>query len=100
MKNGCNRFDFIFEKKVVIDCEIVQGKISGEEGWISLGPWGGEDGVNWAYKADGPIMQISICYGLAIDSILIESKSCDGVIRSSEKFGGTGGYSTETVRPS
>ncbi|KAG5520983.1 hypothetical protein RHGRI_033514 [Rhododendron griersonianum] len=70
----------------------VQGKISNEEGLISLGPWGGKDGVYWAYKANEPIMQISICYGEAINSILFQSKSYDGlVIGRSKKFGGTGG---------
>ncbi|KAG5520989.1 hypothetical protein RHGRI_033514 [Rhododendron griersonianum] len=75
-------------------------KISNEEGLISLGPWGGKDGVYWAYKANEPIMQISICYGEAINSILFQSKSYDGlVIGRSKKFGGTGGR-METVRPS
>ncbi|KAH7833005.1 hypothetical protein Vadar_002269 [Vaccinium darrowii] len=78
----------------------LKGKISCEEGWISLGPWGGEDGSYWAYKAEGPIMQITICFGDAINSILFESKSSDGlVIGSSEKIGGSGGHITETVRP-
>ncbi|KAG5520985.1 hypothetical protein RHGRI_033514 [Rhododendron griersonianum] len=71
---------------------IFVGKISNEEGLISLGPWGGKDGVYWAYKANEPIMQISICYGEAINSILFQSKSYDGlVIGRSKKFGGTGG---------
>ncbi|KAF7150315.1 hypothetical protein RHSIM_Rhsim02G0161900 [Rhododendron simsii] len=75
-----------------------KGKIRVEEGWISLGPWGGNDGVDWTYKANGSIMQISICYGQAIDSILFESKTYDGVlIGSSEKIGGTGGHVTEMV---
>ncbi|KAH7834204.1 hypothetical protein Vadar_013758 [Vaccinium darrowii] len=78
----------------------LKGKISCEEGWISLGPWGGEDGSYWAYKAEGPIMQITICFGDAINSILFESKSSDGlVIGSSKKIGGSGGHITETVRP-
>ncbi|KAI8527098.1 hypothetical protein RHMOL_Rhmol12G0049500 [Rhododendron molle] len=74
----------------------LKGKIN-DEGLISLGPWGGKDGVDWAYKANGPIMQISICYGEAIDSILFQSRSFDGlVIGSSEKIGGTGGHTTKT----
>ncbi|KAI8527106.1 hypothetical protein RHMOL_Rhmol12G0050200 [Rhododendron molle] len=86
-KGGCNR---------LCECVNVQGKIRVEEGWISLGPWGGNDGVDWTYKANGPIMQISICYGQAIDSILFESKSCDGVlVGRSKKIGGTGGHVTE-----
>ncbi|KAG5520981.1 hypothetical protein RHGRI_033514 [Rhododendron griersonianum] len=68
-----------------------------EEGLISLGPWGGKDGVYWAYKANEPIMQISICYGEAINSILFQSKSYDGlVIGRSKKFGGTGGHPKKT----
>lgn len=79
-------------------CGNVQSKISDEEGFISLGPWGGKDGVDWAYKANGPILQISICFGEAINSIFFRSRSCDGfVIGSSEKFGGTGGDTTEMV---
>lgn len=81
-----------------INCVNVQSKITHEERWISLGPWGGDDGEDWAYKPDGPIMQISIRYGDVIHSILFESKSCDGVvIGSSVKHGGTGGYATKTV---
>ncbi|KAI8527104.1 hypothetical protein RHMOL_Rhmol12G0050000 [Rhododendron molle] len=75
----------------------VKGKIRGEEGWISFGPWGGNDGVDWTYKANGPIMQISICYGEAINSVLFRSRSCDGlVIGSSEEFGATGSRTTKT----
>ncbi|KAF7124932.1 hypothetical protein RHSIM_Rhsim12G0044900 [Rhododendron simsii] len=70
-----------------------------DEGLISLGPWGGKDGVDWAYKANGPIMQISICYGEAINSILFRCRSFDGlVIGSSEKIGGTGGHTTKTTK--
>ncbi|KAG5520934.1 hypothetical protein RHGRI_033482 [Rhododendron griersonianum] len=55
------------------------GKISGEKGWISLGPWGGKGGKDWAYKPDGPIMKITIWYRDFISQILFESKSSDGV---------------------
>ncbi|XP_058220155.1 mannose/glucose-specific lectin-like isoform X2 [Rhododendron vialii] len=75
----------------------LKGKIIGEEGWISLGPWGGEGAVDWAYKPDGPIMQITIRYRAVIDSILFESKSCDGVaIGSPVKVGGDGDGSIKT----
>ncbi|KAI8527113.1 hypothetical protein RHMOL_Rhmol12G0050900 [Rhododendron molle] len=71
------------------------GKISGEEGWISLGPWGGRGGTYSTYKPDGPIVQITIRYGDVVDSILFESKSRDGVIiGSAVKIGGTGGSSS------
>ncbi|KAH7834930.1 hypothetical protein Vadar_021073 [Vaccinium darrowii] len=74
-----------------------KGKNSGEDGSISLGPWGGEDGVDWVYKLDRPITQISIDYETAIESIVFESKSYDGgVIEGSEKIGGDGGYKKET----
>ncbi|KAH7832975.1 hypothetical protein Vadar_001930 [Vaccinium darrowii] len=74
----------------------LKAKISSEEGWISLGPWGGNGGVDWAYKPDGPIMQISIRYGEVIESIIFESRSCDDIIiGSSVKIGNMGGYATE-----
>ncbi|KAI8527102.1 hypothetical protein RHMOL_Rhmol12G0049900 [Rhododendron molle] len=80
------------------DGSIKTRKISDEDGWISLGPWGGEKGAPWAYKANGPIMQISVRYGEAINSILFESKSYDGVVMGcSEKIGNSGGHRTETV---
>ncbi|KAG5520927.1 hypothetical protein RHGRI_033475 [Rhododendron griersonianum] len=69
-----------------------EGKIIGEEGWISLGPWGGGGGVYSTYKSDGPIMQITISCGDVIDYILFESKSRDGVVIGSPvKIGGPGG---------
>ncbi|XP_058194748.1 mannose/glucose-specific lectin-like [Rhododendron vialii] len=82
-----------------------EGKLSiiksniGEEGAITLGPWGGSEGGYWAYKLDAaPIMQITLGYGLVIDSILITSKSCDGnVIGCSDRFGGPGGEYTATL---
>ncbi|KAF7123449.1 hypothetical protein RHSIM_Rhsim12G0045300 [Rhododendron simsii] len=76
---------------------VAKGKIKGEEGWISFGPWGGNDGVDWTYKANGPIMQIRICYGEAINSVLFQSRSSDGfIIGSSEEFGATGSHTTKT----
>lgn len=57
MKVIIDYYYFFPKKKVVTSCVIVQGRISGpEEGWISLGPWGMENGEDWAYKPDGPIM--------------------------------------------
>lgn len=92
---------FFSKDKDVIDCVNVQGKISGEEEWMSLGPWGGKDGLDWAYKVDGPIMHISIGYGKAINSILFKSRNYDGiVIGSSRKIGSIDGHVVETVRPS
>ncbi|KAI8527105.1 hypothetical protein RHMOL_Rhmol12G0050100 [Rhododendron molle] len=75
---------------------IRTGKISYEEEWISLGPWGGKDGVDWAYKPNGPVMQISICYGEAIHSILFQTRSSDGFVISSEQIGSTGGNLIKT----
>ncbi|KAG5520928.1 hypothetical protein RHGRI_033476 [Rhododendron griersonianum] len=67
------------------------GKIRGEETWISLGPWGGNDGTYWAYKIDGPIMRMTIYGTIFIRSIVFESNSGDGVtIGSSVKIDGTG----------
>ncbi|KAF7123518.1 hypothetical protein RHSIM_Rhsim12G0018800 [Rhododendron simsii] len=77
----------------------VQGSISDGEGCISSGIGGGKEGAYWTYKADGPVMLISVRYGEAIDSIIFQSKSGDGVGRS-VKIGGTGGHTTKTVRHS
>ncbi|KAF7125071.1 hypothetical protein RHSIM_Rhsim12G0046100 [Rhododendron simsii] len=83
------------KKNLVINFVNVQGKISGEEGWISVGPWGGRGGTYSTYKPDGPVVQITIRYGDVVDSILFESKSRDGVvIGSSVKIGGAGGSSS------
>ncbi|XP_058193162.1 uncharacterized protein LOC131310258 isoform X2 [Rhododendron vialii] len=71
------------------------GKISGEEGWISLGPWGGKGGVYSTYKPDGPIMQITIRYQEDVNSISFKSKSRNGVVLgSSVKIGGNSGSSS------
>ncbi|XP_058194747.1 mannose/glucose-specific lectin-like [Rhododendron vialii] len=72
-----------------------EGSISGGEGCISSGIGGGKEGAYWTYKADGPVMLISVRYGEAIDSIIFQSKSGDGVGRS-VKIGGTGGQTTKT----
>ncbi|KAI8526763.1 hypothetical protein RHMOL_Rhmol12G0021400 [Rhododendron molle] len=77
----------------------VQGSISDGEGCISSGIGGGKEGAYWTYKADGPVMLISVRYGEAIDSIIFQNKSGDGVGRS-VKIGGTGGHTTKTVRHS
>lgn len=89
-----------FTKNNIPCCVNVQSNI-GEEGRIPLGPWGGSGGGYWAYKLDvAPIMQITLGYGLVIDSILIESKSRDGnVIGCSDRFGGPGGEYNATVSP-
>ncbi|KAF7124449.1 hypothetical protein RHSIM_Rhsim12G0045400 [Rhododendron simsii] len=74
------------------------GKIRGEETWISLGPWGGNGGTDWAYKVDGPIMKMTIYGSIFIRSIVFESNSGDGVtIGSSEKIDGTSDCAAETV---
>ncbi|KAG5547697.1 hypothetical protein RHGRI_013405 [Rhododendron griersonianum] len=72
-------------------------KVTGEGGWISLGPWGPE---GWSrrrrceasYKADGPVMEITVHYRQlspvssndSIDAISFQSKSRDVVIGCSE----------------
>ncbi|KAF7123667.1 hypothetical protein RHSIM_Rhsim12G0019400 [Rhododendron simsii] len=94
---GLGRLWRLIAAPVLLD----QGPASniGEEGAITLGPWGGSGGGYWAYKLDAaPIMQITLGYGLGIDSILITSKSHDGnVIGCSDRFGGPGGEYTATV---
>ncbi|KAF7123231.1 hypothetical protein RHSIM_Rhsim12G0019100 [Rhododendron simsii] len=75
----------------------VQGNISDGKGCISSGLGGGKEGAYWIYKADGPVMLISVRYGDAIDSIIFQSKNNDGVGRS-VKIGGIGGHTSKTVR--
>lgn len=93
----------------------VQGKVTGEEGWISLGAPGNTGTTNTTYntktyKADGPILQITVRLlhldsGIVrytrICSISFQSESRDGVvIGSSEHFGSPeqgGGYNGATV---
>ncbi|CAL5332264.1 unnamed protein product [Camellia sinensis] len=71
------------------------GKISSLEDCISIGPWGGGGGESWAYKPQGRISQIVVQHGLVVDSILFQSRSSDGLVDYSEKFGGPGGGRTE-----
>lgn len=62
----------------------MQGCNGDEERCISSEKGGGKKGEYWAYKADGPIMLISVCYGEVIDSITFQSKSSDGVGRTNK----------------
>ncbi|KAF7143304.1 hypothetical protein RHSIM_Rhsim05G0058700 [Rhododendron simsii] len=96
IENGC------------IDCVNVQGKVTGEEGWISLGPWGPRglqrSRSETSYKADGPVMEMTVHYSQlspvsnigSIDAISFQSESCDGVlIGCSEIIGSSHGKMTQ-----
>ncbi|KAF7143872.1 hypothetical protein RHSIM_Rhsim05G0059900 [Rhododendron simsii] len=59
------------------------GKVTGEEGWISLGPWGPwgsqRSRSETSYKADGPVMEMTVHYSqLSLFSSLIFIKAGDG----------------------
>ncbi|KAG5543205.1 hypothetical protein RHGRI_016079 [Rhododendron griersonianum] len=71
----------------------LQVKMSREEdGCITIGPWGGQEGEPWSYKTDGRITQIIVRHGWAVDSILFQSQSCSCLTpECSEKFGGSAG---------
>ncbi|CAI9296858.1 unnamed protein product [Lactuca saligna] len=60
-----------------------------------IGPWGGSDGENWSFKAEGKITKIFINHGEVIDSIGFVSLDDDGNHLHSQRFGGYGGDYTE-----
>ncbi|KAK9279324.1 hypothetical protein L1049_013003 [Liquidambar formosana] len=63
-----------------------------------LGPWGGPSGGNqWSFNVKGGIKQINITHGDVVDSILFKGDDGNGVLKDSEKFGGTGGSKTYKV---
>lgn len=62
-----------------------------------IGPWGGSDGENWSFKAEGKITKIFINHGEVIDSIGFVSLDDDGNHLHSQRFGGYGGDYTEVA---
>ncbi|KAI3779059.1 hypothetical protein L2E82_08517 [Cichorium intybus] len=60
-----------------------------------IGPWGGSDGENWSFKAEGKITKIIISHGECIDSIGFASQDEDGNNLHSQPYGGFGGDYTE-----
>ncbi len=65
---------------------------------VGLGPWGGEGGKLWSFKAKkGGITEIVILHGEAIDSISFKSDDGDGAFEYSDKFGGECGRSDKVI---
>jgi hypothetical protein len=68
------------------------------EGCLKVGPWGGEGGKHWSFKAKkGSITEIVVLHGEAIDSISFKSDDGDGAFEYSDKFGGEGGRSDKAI---
>ncbi|KAH7524141.1 hypothetical protein FEM48_Zijuj06G0087700 [Ziziphus jujuba var. spinosa] len=63
---------------------------------VTVGPWGGDDGVAWDDGIHSSVKQVVITYGTAIDSIQFEYDDNGNSIWS-EKHGGRGGYITDKV---
>uniref|UniRef100_A0A2N9GMN9 Jacalin-type lectin domain-containing protein n=1 Tax=Fagus sylvatica TaxID=28930 RepID=A0A2N9GMN9_FAGSY len=56
------------------------------EGCLKVGPWGGEGGKHWSFKAKkGSITEIVVLHGEAIDSISFKSDDGDGAFEYSDK---------------
>ncbi|XP_002510454.2 jacalin-related lectin 3 [Ricinus communis] len=60
-----------------------------ENNYISVGPWGGQNGVRWDDGISNSVRQVIICHGAAVDSIQFEYDK-KGTSVWSEKHGGTG----------
>ncbi|KAI8549681.1 hypothetical protein RHMOL_Rhmol06G0043400 [Rhododendron molle] len=74
---------------------------SEEDGCITIGPWGGQEGEQWSYKTDGCITQIIVRHGWAVDSILFHSQSCGCLTpECSDKFGGARGRTDKNMMSS
>ena len=65
---------------------------------VSVGPWGGDDGVSWDDGVYSSVRQVVITHAMGIDSIQIEYDN-NGTSIWSEKHGGRGGYIKDTVSP-
>ncbi|TMW82310.1 hypothetical protein EJD97_006283 [Solanum chilense] len=63
---------------------------------ISVGPWGGENGLHWDDGVYSTIRKLEITHGTGVDSIKVEyDKNGTSVI--SEKHGGGGGAKTDKI---
>ncbi|XP_057975800.1 jacalin-related lectin 3 [Malania oleifera] len=63
---------------------------------VSVGPWGGKEGLHWNDGVHSTIRQLAIAHGAGINSIMIEYDN-EGSSEWSEKHGGSGGYKNDTV---
>ncbi|KAF7143208.1 hypothetical protein RHSIM_Rhsim05G0060100 [Rhododendron simsii] len=91
-----------------LNMESSFGKVTGDEGWKSLGPWGPRGSQRSrseaSYKADGPVMEMTVHYSQlspvsdteSIDAISFQSESCEGtLIGCSEIIGSSHGKMTQ-----
>ncbi|KAJ8762178.1 hypothetical protein K2173_007332 [Erythroxylum novogranatense] len=69
----------------------------GEKKPISVGPWGGENGVLWDDGVYSTVRQLVIAHDAGIDSIQIEYDK-NGTSIWSEKHGGSGGNRIDKVK--
>lgn len=65
---------------------------------VSVGPWGGDDGVSWDDGVYSSVRQVVITHAMGIYSIQFEYDN-NGTSIWSEKHGGHGGSITDTVSP-
>ncbi|KAM7521165.1 hypothetical protein LguiB_020127 [Lonicera macranthoides] len=64
---------------------------------ITVGPWGGQDGIYWDDGVYSTIRQVEIAYGAGIDSIRFEYEM-KGASVWSEKHGGVGSTKTDKIK--
>lgn len=64
---------------------------------VSVGPWGGQDGISFDDGVYSTVRQVVIVHGTAIDSIQIEYDKKNASVWS-EKHGGRGGYRTDKIK--
>ncbi|XP_055807910.1 jacalin-related lectin 3 [Solanum dulcamara] len=64
---------------------------------ISVGPWGGENGLHWDDGVYSTIRQLEIVHGTGVDSLKVEYDK-NGTSVFSEKHGGGGGAKTDKIR--
>ncbi|TXG52230.1 hypothetical protein EZV62_021399 [Acer yangbiense] len=92
-------FDLVFKLKLAYVFAILslQGDVTisnmhmsyNWKNYITIEPRGGEGGnKKWSFKPNGGITEIKIGYAAVIDSISFKSVDENGMITSSEKFGG------------
>ncbi|CAN4120571.1 unnamed protein product [Withania somnifera] len=68
-----------------------------QSGAIGVERWGGPGGRHWSYRPKGLVKQVIVKHGLIIDSIMFKSIEEDGVLQSSQVFGGSGGNHTTEI---
>ncbi|KAK4368711.1 hypothetical protein RND71_012503 [Anisodus tanguticus] len=64
---------------------------------ISVGPWGGVNGLHWDDGVYSTIRKLEIAHGTGVDSLKVEYDK-NGTSVWSEKHGGSGGAKTDKIR--